>query len=90
MASEEVVNQTVVEEQHQEEVDEAPSSITGSSGQTVTPFDVQAGEKGVDYNRLIDEFGCQLISDELLARFERLTGRRPHRWLRRGYFFSHR
>jgi len=26
----------------------------------------------------------------LLERFERLTGHKPHRWLRRGLFFSHR
>ena len=29
-------------------------------------------------------------SDALLERFERLTGHKPHRWLRRGLFFSHR
>ena len=58
--------------------------------QVVTPFDVSAGSKGVNYMKLVDEFGSQLISPELLARFERITGRRPHRWLRRGYFFSHR
>lgn len=31
-----------------------------------------------------------MIDDELLQRFERLTGHKPHRWLRRGLFFSHR
>lgn len=26
----------------------------------------------------------------MLARFEKITGKKPHRWLRRGIFFSHR
>lgn len=26
----------------------------------------------------------------MLERFERVTGKKPHRWLRRGLFFSHR
>lgn len=31
-----------------------------------------------------------MIDTSLLDRFERLTGHKPHRWLRRGLFFSHR
>lgn len=31
-----------------------------------------------------------MIDEDLLARFERITGKKPHRWLRRGLFFSHR
>mmetsp|Transcript_7070 Transcript_7070/g.10446 ORF Transcript_7070/g.10446 Transcript_7070/m.10446 type:complete len:405 (+) Transcript_7070:643-1857(+) len=49
----------------------------------------------IDYNKLVDNFGSKLISEELLARLERLTvGRgtvpRLHRFLRRNIFFSHR
>lgn len=36
------------------------------------------------------KWATKLIDDDLLARFERLTGHKPHRWLRRGLFFSHR
>jgi tryptophanyl-tRNA synthetase len=36
------------------------------------------------------KWATKLIDDELLQRFERLTGHKPHRWLRRGLFFSHR
>lgn len=36
------------------------------------------------------KWATKLIDDELLLRFERLTGHKPHRWLRRGLFFSHR
>lgn len=53
----------------------------------VTPWEV-TGQ--VDYDKLINRFGCQHISEELLARFERATGQRAHTFLRRGIFFSHR
>ena len=57
--------------------------------QVVTPFEVDAAD-GVDYEKLIDQFGCQPITPEQLDRVEKLTGRPPHRFLRRGLFFSHR
>ena len=52
-------------------------------------------EGKIDYDKLITEFGSQVISPELLARIEKLTvgaGRvqRLHRFLRRTIFFSHR
>lgn len=60
-------------------------------GQIVTPWDVEADdEEGIDYDKLIDRFGSQRISDELIARMEKLTGKQAHPWLRRGIFFSHR
>jgi tryptophanyl-tRNA synthetase len=46
--------------------------------------------KAIDYNKLVEEFGTKKIDDELLARFERVTGKRPHHFLRRGIVFSHR
>ena len=64
--------------------------------QNITPFDVSGGidETGkllpVDYNKLVDKFGAQLISPQLLERFERVTGKKPHRFMRRGIVFSHR
>ncbi|KAL0231442.1 hypothetical protein GEMRC1_010846 [Eukaryota sp. GEM-RC1] len=57
--------------------------------QIVTPWDVEA-EDGVDYDKLIRDFGCSAISPQILERFEALTGKQPHVWLRRGLFFSHR
>lgn len=51
---------------------------------------VAASNKGIDYDKLIDKFGSQRISPELIARVERLTKRPAHHWLRRGIFFSHR
>merc|ERR1712076_263388 len=46
--------------------------------------------KEIDYNKLIEQFGTKPISEELLARFEKLTNVKPHIFLRRGIFFSHR
>ncbi|KAI0028185.1 tryptophanyl-tRNA synthetase [Vararia minispora EC-137] len=64
--------------------------------QVVTPWDV-AGEMAADgqqlainYDKLIDQFGTRRIDTAMLERFERLTGQKPHVFLRRGLFFSHR
>lgn len=59
--------------------------------QTVDPYTVAtASGKLVDYEKLIVQFGCHRIEPEMLQRMERLTGRRAHRFLRRGLFFSHK
>jgi tryptophanyl-tRNA synthetase len=63
---------------------------TGVSDQEVTPWEVSAGEGGIDYQKLIRDFGCSAITPDLVDRIARLTGARPHRFLRRGLFFSHR
>jgi len=44
----------------------------------------------VDYDKLIDRFGSTRIDDALIARFEKITGKPAHIWIRRGLFFSHR
>jgi len=59
--------------------------------QIVNPFEVTAADEyGVDYDKLIITFGTRRIDESTLERFERLTGRKPHRYLRRGHFFSQR
>ena len=64
--------------------------------QVVTPWDVQGSvsadgkQLAIDYDRLIDQFGTRRVDAALLARFEKLTGHKPHPLLRRGMFFSHR
>lgn len=57
--------------------------------QVVTPWDVSSSG-GIDYGKLINKFGSTPIDPALIERFERLTGKRAHHWLRRGLFFSHR
>ncbi|KAG8514422.1 Tryptophan--tRNA ligase, cytoplasmic [Galemys pyrenaicus] len=67
----------------------------------VDPWTVQTSSaKGIDYDKLIGtsgdslaftvRFGSSKIDKELINRIERATGQRPHRFLRRGIFFSHR
>ncbi|PWN34215.1 tryptophanyl-tRNA synthetase [Meira miltonrushii] len=63
--------------------------------QKVTPWDVEGAvvngvQVAIDYTKLIKEFGTREITPELLERFEKLTGWKPHPLLRRGTFFSHR
>lgn len=64
--------------------------------QLVTPWDVQGSvsadgkQLAIDYDKLIVQFGTRRVDAELLERFEKLTGRKPHPLLRRGMFFSHR
>ncbi|XP_036397987.1 tryptophan--tRNA ligase, cytoplasmic [Megalops cyprinoides] len=57
----------------------------------VDPWNVSTSSaKGVDYDKLIVRFGSSKIDQELVDRIERVTGQKPHRFLRRGIFFSHR
>ncbi|OQS04310.1 tryptophanyl-tRNA synthetase [Thraustotheca clavata] len=66
------------------------TAINGdANAQKVTPWDVEA-EGGVDYDKLIVTFGTSQLTKDLVTRIEKLTGVRAHRYLRRGYFFSHR
>ncbi|OEL24871.1 Tryptophan--tRNA ligase, cytoplasmic [Dichanthelium oligosanthes] len=58
--------------------------------QVVNPWEVSAGKGGVDYDKLVDQFGCQRIDAALVDRVARLTDRPPHCFLRRGLFFAHR
>ncbi|CAO3690053.1 unnamed protein product [Umbelopsis ramanniana] len=73
----------------------AEVAAAASADQNVTPWDVEGAvvdgvAQAIDYNKLINQFGTRAIDDELLQRFEKLTGRKPHVFLRRGVFFSHR
>lgn len=73
---------------------DAHAAATGK--QDINPWSVsgEVGEDGkvkaIDYRKLIDEFGTSLIDDALLERWERVTGSKPHRFMRRGIVFSHR
>ncbi|KAH9761332.1 Tryptophan--tRNA ligase cytoplasmic [Citrus sinensis] len=57
--------------------------------QVVSPWEVSSSGK-IDYDKLIDKFGCQRLDQSLVDRVQRLTGRPPHVFLRRGVFFAHR
>ncbi|KYN94798.1 tryptophan--tRNA ligase, putative [Plasmodium reichenowi] len=57
----------------------------------VTPWDVNINnEEGINYNKLIKEFGCSKITENHIKRIEKLTNSKAHHFIRRGIFFSHR
>ncbi|XP_017771244.1 PREDICTED: tryptophan--tRNA ligase, cytoplasmic [Nicrophorus vespilloides] len=57
----------------------------------VDPWNVQSkSDAGIDYAKLIKRFGSSKIDQELIDRFESITGKKVHHFLRRGIFFSHR
>jgi len=57
----------------------------------VNPWNVTSkSQTGVDYDKLIKRFGSSKIDQQLVDRFEALTGKPAHYLLRRGVFFSHR
>ena len=57
--------------------------------QIVDPWTVESDES-IDYEKLIQQFGSQRLTMDLVERIERLTGKKAHRFLRREIFFSHR
>lgn len=66
-------------------------SAAGDEEQVVNIEHVEAKDnKGIDYQKLIKQFGSQAISAAQIERFERITGKPAHRFLRRGIFFSER
>ncbi|KAI8050908.1 tryptophan--tRNA ligase, cytoplasmic [Syncephalis plumigaleata] len=74
---------------------EDSTKTTKEHEQIVTPWDVEGAvvdgkAQAIDYDKLIAQFGTRPIDDAILERFEKLTGKTPHVFLRRGIFFSHR
>jgi tryptophanyl-tRNA synthetase len=73
----------------------AEQNLAGTVVQDVNPWSV-SGEVvdgvtlAIDYDKLIQQFGTKRIDAALLERFEKVTGHKAHRFLRRGIVFSHR
>uniref|UniRef100_A0A3Q3JQ67 Tryptophan--tRNA ligase, cytoplasmic n=1 Tax=Monopterus albus TaxID=43700 RepID=A0A3Q3JQ67_MONAL len=71
--------------------DNGPVADGADDEDTVDPWNVSTtSAKGVDYDKLIVRFGSSKIDKELVDRIEKVSGHTPHRFLRRGIFFSHR
>ena len=67
---------------------EAEEAEEGGDGDTVTPWNIEAkDDTGIDYDKLIDKYGCFPITPELIERLERAIGEKAHRFIRRGIFF---
>ncbi|EGF77640.1 hypothetical protein BATDEDRAFT_35960 [Batrachochytrium dendrobatidis JAM81] len=70
-------------------------STSDTCQQKIDPWTVQGATVNgklvaIDYTKLISDFGTKPIDEVLLQRLEKLTGVKPHPFLRRGLFFSHR
>ena len=48
---------------------------------------VDGKSMGIDYDKLISQFGTKHITEETLERFKQVTGEEPHPFLKRGVFF---
>ncbi|CCE79450.1 Piso0_001514 [Millerozyma farinosa CBS 7064] len=69
--------------------------VKDNNDQVVTPWEVEGavvdGEaQSIDYDKLVKQFGTRKITEDILSRFEAVTGHRPHPFLKRGVFFSER
>lgn len=67
----------------------------GEAEQKVTPWEVEGavvdGEaQGINYDKLITQFGTKKISEETMQRFREVTGQEPHHFMKKGMFFSER
>ncbi|CAM8961626.1 unnamed protein product [Rhodiola kirilowii] len=86
-----MANAAVVGELSEKLVSQNIENGAQEDDQVVNPWTVTAKEGGkIDYDKLIDKFGCQRLDQTLIDRIHRLTGRTPHVFLRRGVFFAHR
>lgn len=75
----------------QEEVKRKANEQPASQHDCVTHEHVRAaGPTGVDYDRLVRDFGSNLLDPSDLARIEAESGEPLHLFLRRGLYFSHR
>lgn len=63
---------------------------SGEEEQVITPWEVAGNGGKIDYDKLIDRFGCQRIDQSLVQRVEKLTSQPAHVFLRRNVFFAHR
>lgn len=57
--------------------------------QEITPWKVNS-KNGINYMKLINQFGSNPVNGEIIKRIEKATNMRAHTWLRRGLFFSQR
>ena len=66
---------------------EQPSQKKENAEPVVTPWEVQGK---VDYDKLIEKFGCTKIDNSLIDKLREIIKCEPHILIRRGIVFSHR
>jgi len=81
----------MVEQAKEQEQKEVTVVEQEEGGDVVDAFNIEAAsETGIDYEKLLVKFGCFKITDEMIARIEKTTEMRAHRFIRRGIFFCQR
>lgn len=78
-----------------EEITEKVAELKVEAEQKITPWEVEGAvvdgqSVGIDYDKLITQFGTKRIGEETLTRFKEVTGHDPHHFMRKGMFFSER
>uniref|UniRef100_A0A1A9WZ16 Tryptophan--tRNA ligase, cytoplasmic n=1 Tax=Glossina brevipalpis TaxID=37001 RepID=A0A1A9WZ16_9MUSC len=83
---------TLNNKDHEEPVVTATeATVQDEQDDIVNPWHVTSlNEAGIDYDKLIKRFGSSKIDQELVNRFQKVTGKPAHHFIRRGIFFSHR
>lgn len=56
----------------------------------VTISETKCEKTGFDYEKITRDFGVDIINSDLLQRFENVTGKKAHFYLKRGHVFAHR
>lgn len=65
------------------QIDNNQDIIKEENDQEITPWKVNS-KNGINYMKLINQFGSNPIDGEIIKRIERTTNMRAHIWLRRG------
>jgi len=69
---------------------DAAHVAAAAAEQVVTPWDVQGGAGGIDYDKLLTTFGCQSIDAALIARCApRIDGAHSSLWHKYGEAHRH-
>ena len=87
----EEVNKEEVNKQKVNKEDAQPAVGTFKDNDIeLNPWKASGNFTSDKYKQLIEKFGVDALTPELLLRFEKVTGCKPHRLLRRNLFFAHR
>lgn len=93
MSGKDEANDPPVDNDHDDDANSADDVKAGTldeGGVVLNPWEATGKFDDDVYDRLVEQFGVQRISSELLERFTRVTGHEPHVFMRRGLFFAHR
>jgi tryptophanyl-tRNA synthetase len=72
-------------------IEEQMEKISIVNEDIITPWNVQGvNNDGIDYEKLIDKLGATRLSDEIIAKLEKVVGKPAHYLIKRGIFVSHR